>query len=63
MTNAPEGTVITDEPSGRFEHVVVERPDGIDVCAFVPPADAPESETTAWIRATGAGFVDRTDMR
>lgn len=63
MNNPPDSTVTTHEPSGRFEHVVVERPDGIDVCAFVPPADAPASETTAWIRATGTSFVDRASMR
>lgn len=66
MSNAPDRnppTAATDGSTGRFEHVIVEHPDGPDECAFVPPNDVPESETTAWIRTTGTGFVDRNSMR
>lgn len=66
MSNAPDSArppVATDEHTACFEHVIVEHPDGPDECAFVPPADVPESEETAWIRATGNAFVDRDDAR
>ncbi|WP_290817899.1 hypothetical protein [Halovivax sp.] len=64
MTAAPDTTKTDRSPDDvLFEHVVVENGDLPDECAFVPPEDAPESEATAWIIASGEGFVDRASMR
>lgn len=65
MSNAPDSIPRKAPPDGtaQFEHVIIDHPDGPDECAFVPPTDAPAAESTAWIRATGDGFVDRERMR
>lgn len=64
MSNAPDSTSpAATDGAVQFEHVIIDHPDGPDECALVPPTDAPAAETTAWIRATGGGFVDRERMR